>query len=76
MYTQKLHKVVLSYADDKRIIASDQINTYARGHFRLQSDFDNFFTETDDDLFLNIDSEYIEFLKYSSDDEDLMNVDV
>ena len=66
----------MSFANDKRIIASDQINIYARGHFRLQSDFDNFFMETDDDIFLNIDIEYIEFLKDSSDDEYLMNVDV
>lgn len=73
LYTQKLYKVVLSYADDKRIIDSDQINTYARGHYRLQNEFDDFFTDREDEVFRNIDDEVIDFLSNSADDDLLMN---
>lgn len=34
LHTQSIHKIVLSYDDDKRLIMADKIHTLARGHYR------------------------------------------
>lgn len=35
LYTQKLSKIVLSFADDKRDIRPNKTTTYAHGHYKL-----------------------------------------
>lgn len=37
IYTNKQHKITLSYRDDKRKIMPDGINTYAWGHYKIPS---------------------------------------
>ena len=37
VYTETVHKVALSYEDDKRIIREDGIHTYAYDYFRKLS---------------------------------------
>ena len=35
LYTMQIHKVILSYQDDKRKVKSDGINTYAWHHIEI-----------------------------------------
>lgn len=37
IYTQHISKLALSYLDDKRFIRDNSINTYAWGHYAINS---------------------------------------
>jgi len=45
IYTETVHKVALSYKDDKRI-REDGIHTFAHGHYKTLSDGNSVSSET------------------------------
>ena len=38
IFAESVNKIALSCADDKKIICEDGIHTYARGHYRYNTD--------------------------------------
>lgn len=48
IYTNRLSKVVLSHTDTKRMVKPDKINTYAWGHYKIESEMLNLDINKDD----------------------------
>ena len=66
IYTQNVNKLTLSYLDYKRYIKENGINTYAWGHYKINS------PSTSSSLILNL---YREFMQ-DDDDEMFLNVNI
>ena len=83
VYTQYISKLTLSYLDDKRFICKNNVNTYAWGHYKINSPltlssnlnlYGEFMQADDDEMFLNLNL-YDEFMQ-ADEDEMFLNLNI